>query len=80
MDAIWFVNTAALLRIPSGKRIWFWYETAALAAPADASELKNLKQFKFLHIVKAGLLHIFLDWLNFNFHQWYGFKFKNLKV
>ena len=34
-----------LLRIPiNGKRIWFWYETA-VAAPADASELRNRKQF-----------------------------------
>ena len=31
-----------LLRIPNGKRIWFWYETAT---PADASELRNRKQF-----------------------------------
>ena len=33
----------SLLRIPNGKRIWFWYK---MAAPADASELSFRKQCK----------------------------------
>ena len=39
-------NTRVLLRIPNGKHIWFWYETAALAAPADANYLRIREQSK----------------------------------
>ena len=36
-----------LLRIPNGKRIWFWYKTAPAApAPADANYLRIRKQSK----------------------------------
>ena len=33
------------LRIPNGKRIWFWYETVPAQA-VDASELRIRKQYK----------------------------------
>ena len=38
-----------LLRIPNGKRIWFWYKTAPAAAAvvaADANYLRICKQYK----------------------------------
>ena len=64
-----------LLRIPNGKRIWFWYETAP--APVDASELKNRKQSKnSAYSQQSGpISHIVCT----DFHQCYGFKFKNFK-
>ena len=40
----WYI---LLLRIPNGKRIWFWYKTAAAPAPAaDANYLRICKQYK----------------------------------
>ena len=34
-----------LLRIPNGKRIWFWYDTAEVEA-ADANYFRICKQYK----------------------------------
>ena len=51
-----FNCTQQFLRIPNGKRIWFWYETA----PSDASELRNRKQSQnYSYSQQSGpILHI----------------------
>ena len=44
----WFDSSTVhlfLLRIPNGKRKWFWYKTAPAPA-ADANELRIRKQYQ----------------------------------
>ena len=47
-----------------------------MLASSESSSILNI-----MHIVKkkTGPICHCLDWLNFNFHHWYGFKFKSLK-
>ena len=45
------------LRIPKGKRIWFWYKMAPAAMPVSSESARNLKSLNKVN--KAGLFHIY---------------------
>ena len=69
---------------PTGSVYGFGKKTVLVVAQAiDLRICKQSKNSAYIHDIvnKSGpISHIFLDWLNFNYHQWYGFKFKTLKT